>query len=102
MAQRQRRAWYDEARPLRQIEAVERIACRAPGPRGGDQAREQRPRLPRQGDNCRGILTGGRTEIAQYIAAHDFDLALAEYDAWSRRDDASYWLPLAWAEGRRV
>jgi hypothetical protein len=52
-------------------------------------------------DNCRGILVGGRAEIVAHIEASAFDAGLAEYDAWARRGDASFWLPLAWAEGRR-
>lgn len=50
--------------------------------------------------NCRGILTGGRAQIVRHISAERFDSGMAEYDEWSRRSDASYWLPLAWAEGR--
>lgn len=50
--------------------------------------------------NCRGILAGGREQIVRHIAPERFDAGMAEYDEWSRRPDASYWLPLAWAEGR--
>jgi SAM-dependent methyltransferase len=53
-------------------------------------------------DNCRGILVGGRAEIVAHIEASAFDAAIAEFDAWARRADASFWLPLAWAEGRRA
>jgi ubiquinone/menaquinone biosynthesis C-methylase UbiE len=52
-------------------------------------------------DNCRGILTGAREQIEAHLARGEFDAGLAEYDAWAQRPDASYWLPLAWAEGRR-
>lgn len=52
-------------------------------------------------DNCRGILLGAREQIEKHLSAEEFDTGLAEYDAWAQRDDASYWLPLAWAEGRR-
>jgi ubiquinone/menaquinone biosynthesis C-methylase UbiE len=52
-------------------------------------------------DNCRGIFTGARGAILAHLAASEFDRALAAYDAWSRRPDASFWLPLAWAEGTR-
>jgi ubiquinone/menaquinone biosynthesis C-methylase UbiE len=53
-------------------------------------------------DNCRGILTLGRDEITRHIGAREFDAGIAEFDAWSMLPDASYWLPLAWAEGRRA
>lgn len=52
-------------------------------------------------DNCRGILLGARAPIEAHLAPGEFDAGLAEYDAWSQRADASYWLPLAWAEGRK-
>lgn len=52
-------------------------------------------------DNCRGILLGARDPIERHLSPGEFDAGLAEYDAWAQRDDASYWLPLAWAEGRR-
>lgn len=50
-------------------------------------------------DNCRGILELARSEIERRLAPRQVDRALAELDAWSRRPDASFWLPLAWAEG---
>ena len=53
-------------------------------------------------DNCRGILVGGREQIVAHVAPREFDAGIAEYDAWSQRGDASYWLPVAWAEGVRA
>lgn len=52
-------------------------------------------------DNCRGILSGAREQIVRHIAPRDFDAALTEFGTWSARADASFWLPLAWAEGLR-
>lgn len=52
-------------------------------------------------DNCRGILLGARAQIEMHLKQGEFDAGLADYDAWSQRVDASYWLPLAWAEGRK-
>ncbi len=52
-------------------------------------------------DNCRGILLGAREAIERHLAPGEFDAGLFEFDAWAQRDDASFWLPLAWAEGRR-
>jgi SAM-dependent methyltransferase len=52
--------------------------------------------------NCRGIFTGARPAILARLAESDFEAALAELDAWAARPDASFWLPLAWAEGRRA
>jgi SAM-dependent methyltransferase len=52
-------------------------------------------------DNCRGILVGAREAIERFSGSAEFDRGLAEFDRWSARPDASFWLPLAWAEGRR-
>lgn len=52
-------------------------------------------------DNCRGILLGVRAQLERHLKPGEFDAGLEQYDAWSHRKDASYWLPLAWAEGRK-
>lgn len=52
--------------------------------------------------NCRGILSGAREQIERHLAPGEFEAGLGEYDVWVARRDASYWLPLAWAEGRRA
>jgi ubiquinone/menaquinone biosynthesis C-methylase UbiE len=53
-------------------------------------------------DNCRGVVGGSREQVLAHITPREFDAAIAEYDAWSELANASFWLPLAWAEGRRV
>jgi SAM-dependent methyltransferase len=52
-------------------------------------------------DNCRVLLEQARSEIERHLAPVQVDRALSEFRDWSLRPDASFWLPLAWAEGRK-
>jgi SAM-dependent methyltransferase len=52
-------------------------------------------------DNCRGILELSRAEIERHLPPAGVDRGLRELGEWSRRPDASFWLPLAWAEASK-
>lgn len=50
-------------------------------------------------DNCREILLGARAHIEAHLEPQRIDAGLAQFERWAERPDASFWLPLAWAEG---
>jgi len=59
-------------------------------------------RFGRLVENLRGILEGAREAILRRASAEELERGLAELEAWSRREDASFGYAIALAEGRRV
>ena len=58
-------------------------------------------RFPAVVANMRGILTGAREAILEFLPQPEYDAGLRAYDAWGERADAALWFAMCWAEGLR-